>query len=161
MDEWFEATRQQFEAIGKAIEHQVDETIDAALESSDRLAEQIDQAIAPTLEDLDKWETDIAKQVESWLPGAPVEAVEDFEHRLDEWTVQTGAAVAEALRPIEQTIKPVLNQHQPCIGCRNYHGEAYGDNPDMLVCGIHPFGYDADQCPDWQSTWQPDDDRTP
>ncbi len=158
MDDWFEATRQQLEAMAKAIEHQVDEAIDEVLETSDRLAEQINQAISPGLENLDKWEKDVAQQVEAWLPEAPVEAAEEFERRVEEWTVQTGAAIAEVLRPVEQTIKPVLNEHKPCIGCRNYHGEAYGDNPDMLICGIHPFGYDADQCPDWQSTWQSDNE---
>ena len=154
MDDWFEATRKQFEAIGKVLEHQVDEAIDGVLETSDRLAEQIDQAIAPTLKTLDQWEADIAKQVETWLPEAPVEAVEEFERRVEEWTAQTGEAIAETLRPIEQTVKPIFNEHKPCVGCRNYHGEAYGDNPDMLVCGMHPFGYDSDPCPDWQSTWQ-------
>lgn len=157
MDDWFKATQQQLEAIGQAIEQQVDEAIDGVLEASDRLADQIDQALTPTLETLDQWETDMAKQIETWLPAVPVEAVEDFEHRIDQWTVQTGEAIAQALRPVEQTVKPMVNEHKPCIGCRNYHGETYGDNPDMLVCGIHPFGYDADSCPDWQSTWQPED----
>lgn len=156
MDEWFEATRQQLEAVAQVIERSVDETIDGVLEASDRIAADLDQAISPALENLDKWETEVAKQVSDWLPDIPAEAVEDFERQVDDWVVSTGASIGEAIRPIEQTVKPVINQHQPCIGCRHYHGEAYGENPEMLVCGIHPFGYEADQCPDWESTWQPD-----
>lgn len=34
-----------------------------------------------------------------------------------------------------------------CIGCTNYHGVEYGDN--VLVCGIHPNGWDSDNCPDY------------
>ena len=45
---------------------------------------------------------------------------------------------------------------QPCVGCRNYHGVAYGLNSarrSKLICGIHPTGWDlAGPCPDWQET---------
>jgi len=160
MDDWFEATRQQLEALAQNLERRVDGAVNDALEASDRLAEQIDQAIAPALKTIDKnidqWEADVAQQVEAWLPEVPAEAVEDFERRVDEWTVSTGEAIGVAVRPIEQTVKPMINQHSPCIGCRNYHGEAYGEGAEMLICGFHPFGYDADQCPDWASTWSPE-----
>ena len=154
MDEWFDNVRQQLEAIAANLEHQVNDAVEVMLEQSNRLAERIDQAIAPGLDQLDQWEMEVAERVEAWLPQAPVEALEDFEQRVDDWTVQTGEAIGKALQPIEQTVKPMLNNHQPCVSCRHYHGEAYGDSAEMLVCGMHPFGYEADTCPDWQSTWQ-------
>ena len=34
-----------------------------------------------------------------------------------------------------------------CAGCRNFHGA------DKIVCGIHPYGWDDNACPDWQSDY--------
>ncbi len=40
-------------------------------------------------------------------------------------------------------------EHQPaCIGCSNYHGQVYGGN--LLVCAMHPQGWDDASCPDWE-----------
>ncbi|MBW4617217.1 MAG: hypothetical protein KME21_29080 [Desmonostoc vinosum HA7617-LM4] len=36
-----------------------------------------------------------------------------------------------------------------CVGCQNYHGIEYGDN--FLVCGIHPYGWDDNECPDYSN----------
>ncbi len=35
-----------------------------------------------------------------------------------------------------------------CLGCSNYHGQTYNGN--LLVCGMHPYGWDGETCPDWQ-----------
>lgn len=45
-------------------------------------------------------------------------------------------------------IKPNLNANPACRGCSNYHGQSYNGN--LLVCGIHPYGWDGENCPDWQ-----------
>ena len=47
------------------------------------------------------------------------------------------------------TYKPSLENHPACIGCRHYHGKAYNGN--LLVCAIHPYGYEDTTCPDWES----------
>lgn len=50
---------------------------------------------------------------------------------------------------------PEISSGQPpaCQGCANYHGIAYGYQPDtrsVLVCGFHPQGWLGDlPCPDW------------
>ncbi|KAB8333597.1 hypothetical protein SD80_012430 [Scytonema tolypothrichoides VB-61278] len=36
-----------------------------------------------------------------------------------------------------------------CQGCKNYHGRYYGGT--ILICGIHPYGWNGDNCPDYQS----------
>ncbi|MBE9047762.1 hypothetical protein IQ255_25760 [Pleurocapsales cyanobacterium LEGE 10410] len=43
---------------------------------------------------------------------------------------------------------PSAQNHPACINCANYHGQAY--NGSLLVCGMHPHGYDGDTCPDWE-----------
>ncbi|MBW4462056.1 MAG: hypothetical protein KME47_17715 [Nodosilinea sp. WJT8-NPBG4] len=44
---------------------------------------------------------------------------------------------------------------QPCQGCINYHGIAYGTSRakrSTLVCAIHPQGWQGGGgCPDWRS----------
>jgi hypothetical protein len=56
------------------------------------------------------------------------------------------------IQPITHTIDPLLNNHTACVGCRNYHGQAYGGT--LLVCGMHPYGWEGEKCPDWESSWQ-------
>jgi hypothetical protein len=45
-------------------------------------------------------------------------------------------------------LKPNSTLHPACVGCRHYHGRSYGGN--MLVCGMHPYGWDDRHCPDWE-----------
>lgn len=50
--------------------------------------------------------------------------------------------------------KSLPSRPAACQGCASYHGIAYGTSRDrrsMLICGIHPFGWQQDSnCPDWQ-----------
>lgn len=36
-----------------------------------------------------------------------------------------------------------------CNRCSNYHGKIYNGN--LLICAIHPHGFDDETCPDYQS----------
>lgn len=44
--------------------------------------------------------------------------------------------------------KPNLDKNPACIGCKHYHGRVYNGN--LLVCGMHPYGWTDDNCPDWE-----------
>lgn len=46
-------------------------------------------------------------------------------------------------------VEPTVEKHSVCRGCRNYHGQVYGGN--LLVCGMHPYGVEGENCPDWES----------
>lgn len=50
---------------------------------------------------------------------------------------------------INSKVEPDLDRHRACIGCRHYHGRIYGGN--LLVCGMHPYGWDDQNCPDWEA----------
>jgi len=44
---------------------------------------------------------------------------------------------------------PATVDHQPaCQGCQHYHGYVYGGK--LLVCGMHPYGSETGDCPDWE-----------
>ena len=44
--------------------------------------------------------------------------------------------------------KPNPKKYPACVGCSNYHGHSYGGN--LLVCAMHPYGWENENCPDWQ-----------
>jgi hypothetical protein len=45
-------------------------------------------------------------------------------------------------------VEPTLEKNPACVGCHHYHGQVYGGN--LLVCGMHPHGWDDSNCPDWE-----------
>ncbi len=45
-------------------------------------------------------------------------------------------------------VEPTAEKNAACIGCQHYHGQVYGGN--LLVCGMHPHGWDDSNCPDWE-----------
>lgn len=47
------------------------------------------------------------------------------------------------------TVDPTPDKHPACVGCHHYHGQVYGGN--LLVCAMHPYGWDDNNCPDWES----------
>ncbi|MBD2580194.1 hypothetical protein [Oscillatoria sp. FACHB-1406] len=50
--------------------------------------------------------------------------------------------------PLGRKVEPTLEQNAACIGCQHYHGYIHGGN--LLVCGMHPYGWESSQCPDWE-----------
>jgi hypothetical protein len=46
-------------------------------------------------------------------------------------------------------VEPSPEKHPACVGCSNYHGQVYSGN--LLVCAMHPYGWDTETCPDWES----------
>jgi hypothetical protein len=47
------------------------------------------------------------------------------------------------------SLKPDPEKHPACVGCNHYHGYTYGGN--MLVCAMHPYGWENKNCPDWEA----------
>ena len=107
-----------------------DEVIDTCMEVSEAVIEQLN----------DSFLGDFEYQVSGWVDPI-LEAYLGFE-----------VAVGDATQPISHTVDPMMNNHPTCVGCRHYHGQMYGEN--MLVCGMHPYGWESEKCPDWQSTWE-------
>lgn len=44
---------------------------------------------------------------------------------------------------------PSAVNNPACINCANYHGQSYNGN--LLVCAMHPEGWDDKNCPDWEA----------
>lgn len=45
-------------------------------------------------------------------------------------------------------VHPTAKQYPACQHCKHYHGYRYGEH--LLVCAMHPYGWEDEQCPDWE-----------
>lgn len=85
----------------------------------------------------------------------PVQSLRDWlshslvgEGRLDSRIEDAFRALGDR-STIVYTSQPVVPA--ACQGCKHYHGQTYGAS--RLICGMHPYGPDADTCPDWEDDW--------
>ncbi len=137
MQELVEEIEQMFTDIAKDMGQMVETLVDV----TEDFAGQIQEAIAPDLE----------TQINHFFDPI-LEAYLGFEVAIEEALWASEATLEESLRPVRRTVEPVLNEHATCVGCQHYHGQAY--NGVMFVCGMHPYGWEEENCPDWESTWQ-------
>lgn len=86
------------------------------------------------------------------------EEVEDFVHNFVDVIITTSEEIDAALFDEWENFvdddftsvsyhTPSTQSHPACINCVNYHGQAYNGN--LLVCAMHPHGYEGNSCPDW------------
>jgi hypothetical protein len=61
--------------------------------------------------------------------------------------LETEMDEAEARRQ-ERRKRLAFDRPSPCQDCTEYHGLIYGGV--RLVCAMHPYGVDGENCPDWQ-----------
>lgn len=139
MEDWmnvFETVSNGIEQFFQDVSKDMSEAIDALLELTDELAEELDRTISPKLDQIDD-------QIVQWIEPM-VLALTGLESTID-----------QAVEPVTHTVEPLLNQHPVCVGCRHYHGHSY--NGVMLVCAMHPYGIvdGSDVCPDKEAaTWR-------
>ena len=87
------------------------------------------------------WQNSIGTEIEQYLN----ELTEPF---LDAyWDLEDIVGDVEQ-SPLPYIVDPTQSENPACIGCRNYHGQVYNGN--ILVCAMHPYGWDDEHCPDWE-----------
>jgi len=139
MDDWQQGWGKMLETIARDVEkflddvaRGVDDAVDSLTDLSETVMEQMEEALAPQLDALDR-------EMTGWM-----EPLVDLVTLLESSLMDTTA-------PISQTVEPLLNEHPACVGCRHYHGQTY--NGVMFVCGMYPYGWEGEKCPDWESVW--------
>lgn len=118
-------------------------SIDAVLETAAVAVEQFFQEVSQAIED-------VAEEVHS-------EMATDFEQfwreflepllEIDEMNLEP-EAWEEPDFFLTPKIDPTADTHSACLGCRHYHGRVYGGQ--LLVCAMHPYGWEGSHCPDWE-----------
>jgi hypothetical protein len=58
----------------------------------------------------------------------------------------------DMLRQMNREQRLLLEDRTPivCQGCSHYHGHSYGG--EQLICAMHPYGVDQDECGDRQES---------
>lgn len=114
------------------------------------VAEEVEEGIDFVHEQLNTY---ITPEIEDFLGDvfAPVELFyEELENtyrdNFRDFEVDWSDSVDFDLNP---KVTPNNQLHPACVGCKNYHGRVYQGN--LLVCAMHPYGWDDTQCPDWEA----------
>lgn len=106
----------------------VNATVDALFELSEEIAEQINN--------------NIATEIENYLSEITEPFLDDY------WELgDIGGEIEQ--HPLPYIVDPTPQEHPACIGCQHYHGQVYSGN--LLVCAMHPYGWDDEHCPDWEA----------
>ncbi len=131
---------QLFTEVGNATETFTDEVINAFEDFSNHVIEDIEN-LTYHLEDsifinFEEYYQELfeAPDLEIYINNSRAEIPENYYYEQLE---------------INPKIQPNLVTHPACINCVNYHGRIYGDN--LLVCGMHPYGWEDQNCPDWEA----------
>jgi hypothetical protein len=99
------------------------------------MGEMVDTVFEITEEITEQLQNTIATEIDQYL--------QEFYWELEDMVV-------DDLDPaFPYPVEASASQNPACIGCRHYHGQVYGGN--LLVCAMHPYGWDSENCPDWEA----------
>lgn len=147
MDDWLKQLQSEFDTATREASELLEEVAKEAARETERAADQLIEASSSVIDEVDRV---IGPAVRSWSDQLDDSLEAGFlyvDQHLTPW-------IAEVAMPVTHTVNPWLQNHQTCVGCRNYHGTAYGD--EMMVCAMHPYGPETDSCRDWESIWPSD-----
>jgi len=129
MEKWQKDVFEILETVADEVEHfflGVTEVVDSFFEITEEITEQVQNTIVT---ELDQYLNELAEPI--------------FEVY---WELEE--VMGEVDQPFPYTVEPTRQEHPACIGCSHYHGQVYGGN--LLVCGMHPYGWEDENCPDWE-----------
>lgn len=129
MEKWQKDFVEIVETVADEVEHfflGVTEMVDSFFDLTEEITEQVQSTIVT---ELDQYFNELAEPI--------------FEVY---WELEE--VLGEVDQPFPYPVEPTSQIHPACIGCRNYHGQVYGGN--ILVCGMHPYGWEDENCPDWE-----------
>ena len=113
------------------------------------VTEMVDTLWEISEEVTDQIQNTLATQIDQYLNELTEPMLEVY------WEIEEAAS--ELDQPFPYPVEPSPESHPACIGCQYYHGQVYSGN--LLVCGMHPYGWEDENCPDWQqqdSDWKQD-----
>ena len=141
MDDWQQEWWKKFEKTAAEMEVFLLELGEAAESFADEVGETIEDFV-------EQLQEVVVNEVDSFIQDfldAIAETSDDMESSLwedlDEFTEDYDFMGVGFQHPTPEI-------HPACINCTHYHGRIYNDN--LLVCGMHPYGWDDENCPDWE-----------
>ncbi|MGD1901997.1 MAG: hypothetical protein ACFB9N_07130 [Geitlerinemataceae cyanobacterium] len=166
MNDWFDELQQQLQVAFDRAANDFERQCDAAMESADRwLVETANEVETAATEFVDRAPPEVRQVIddaEQWL-GEWGQAIDRSLDALDALLLDETDSEFRSDRgqqpyadpsddpnwfvPLSH-VRPTPKQQPACQNCQNYHGYRYGEN--LLVCAIHPYGWDGEGCPDWE-----------
>ncbi|WP_414528531.1 hypothetical protein [Nodularia chucula] len=125
MEQWQKDLAEMVETVTDEVERfflGMSEMIDVFFELTEEFSEQVQNSIA----------TDI----------------EEYLQELTDSHLELEDAFGDLDIGFPYGVEPTEEKNAACMGCHHYHGQVYSGN--LLVCGMHPHGWDDDSCPDWE-----------
>jgi hypothetical protein len=148
MDDWakefykaVETVATEVDRIFQEVVREIDDWVEEWVEVSEEFSTQVEETLRSTLP-IDE----MAAQFDQYLQESldPLfELYLDLEFDLDQRRDEDDPFVPVTYVP------PTAEKNSACMGCQHYHGQIYGNN--LLVCGMHPYGWEGASCPDWES----------
>jgi hypothetical protein len=135
MDKWQKDLIEIIETVAVEVEQfflGMGEMVDAFFELTEEITEQVQSTIAT---EVDQYFTEVDQYLQ------------DFAEPILEAYWELEDVVADVDPAFPYPVAATAEQNPACIGCSNYHGQVYGGN--LLVCAMHPQGWDDQSCPDW------------
>jgi hypothetical protein len=125
MDQWQRVVAEMLEEMAQEVEHffaEIIEVVDILADTAEDVAEEAHKAIATELERAFPFLSTNQPWIEFW----DFEDPEDYDM---------------------YGVEPLSEQPAACRGCQHFHGQVYGGT--TLICAMHPYGPEAEQCLDW------------
>ncbi|TVR09430.1 MAG: hypothetical protein EA395_10070 [Phormidium sp. GEM2.Bin31] len=124
------------------LDQQLEEAVIWSQERSDEVYQQLREVFP-----LDELSQEIDRTFDDWLEGLEFLL---FDEDSGDWDIQDSERTPDPF--VHMTyVHPSKSTHPACIDCQHYHGHQYGDT--LLVCGMHPYGWEGEDCPDWESVF--------
>jgi hypothetical protein len=130
------------------------ELFDSVVQEVDRVVSEVDAAIttiATVFEVVaEQVQQTITTELEKHVPPEFYEAWEAID--LSGWLEESASEFHDPdlsdFQDILHTVELMSPEPSPCAGCCHFHGLVYSGN--ALVCAMHPYGPEAEECPDWE-----------
>jgi hypothetical protein len=131
MEDWQKELREFLESVTNTVEEFFQEVSEVIEEATEEINREITADFEQFWQDFFSPILEIDVEVETQIIIS-----EDLSQELDFF--------------INPKVEPNRETHPACIGCHHYHGRLYNGN--LLVCGMHPYGWDNLHCPDWEGS---------
>lgn len=148
MDDWakefykaVESVATEVDRIFQEVVQEIDDWVEEWVEVSEEFSTQVEETLRSTLP-IDEMAAQFDRYLQESLDPL-FELYLDLEFDLDQRQEEDDPFV-----PVTY-VQPSAEKNSACIGCQHYHGQIYGNN--LLVCGMHPYGWEGESCPDWES----------
>ena len=115
-----------------------DEVDQLFLGINEGISEMVDTFFEFAEEITDQLQESIATDIEDYFNGITEPLFDNY------WDMEDMVGDMDSAFPYPVEATPEKNP--ACMGCMHYHGQAYGGN--LLVCAMHPHGWDDENCPD-------------